>query len=92
MRPFRRSVTSFQGREKAHLSVVNFIACEIIAGFMWKIETNRMGISYEDFMDKLAEINEVVLVRKGNKIYRWTSVSQEIQKLVKPFDIMSLQT
>ena len=80
------------GRVDAYLSVVNFIAYEIIAAVMWKIETERLGIGYDDFMDKLSEISEVVLVRKGNKIYRWTTVSQEIQKLVKPFDIMSLQT
>ena len=43
-------------------------------------------------MDKLSGISEVVLVRKDKRIYRWASVSQEMWKLLKPFDILSLQT
>ena len=80
------------GRVEAYLSVVNFIAYEIMAAIMWKIDFHSMRISYEDLMDKLSGISEVVLVRKSNKIYRWTTVSQEMQKLLKPFDVMSLQT
>ncbi len=79
-------------RVEAYLSVVNFIAYYIIAAVMWKIDTGKIGISYEDLMDKLSEINEVVLVRRGNRMYRWTTVSQEMQRIVKPFGIMSLQT
>ena len=67
---------------EAYLFVVNFIAYEIIAAILWKIETNRMGISYEDLMGKLSGISEVVLIRKGSKIYRWSTVSQEMQKLL----------
>ena len=80
------------GRVDAYLSVVNFIAYEMMAAVMWKIDFHNMRVSYEDLVDKLSGISEVVLVRKGRKIYRWTTVSQEIQKLIKPFDIMSLQT
>ncbi len=80
------------GRVEAYLSVVNFIAYEIMAAVMWKIDFHNMRMSYEDLVDKLSGISEVVLVRKGRQIYRWTAVSQEIQKLIKPFDIMSLQT
>ena len=80
------------GRVEAYLSVVNFIAYEIMAAVMWKIDFHGMRISYEDLMDKLSRISEVVLVRKGKRIYRWTTVSQETQKLLKPFDVMSLQT
>ncbi|MCL6090817.1 MAG: hypothetical protein M1393_07245 [Candidatus Thermoplasmatota archaeon] len=80
------------GRVEAYLSVVNFIAYEIMAAIMWKIDFHSMRISYEDLMDKLSGISEVVLVRKGKRIYRWTTVSQEMQKLLKPFDVMSLQT
>ena len=80
------------GRVEAYLSVVNFIAYEIIAAVIWKIKSSNMGISYEDFMDKLSGISEVVLVRKDKRIYRWTTVSREMQKLLKPFDILSLQT
>ncbi|EQB65826.1 MAG: Transposase [Thermoplasmatales archaeon E-plasma] len=80
------------GRVEAYLSVVNFIAYEIMAAIMWKIDFHSMRISYEDLMDKLSAISEVVLVRKGKRIYRWTTVSQEMQKLLKPFDLMSLQT
>ena len=79
------------GRVEAYLSVINFVAYEIIAAILWKIETNHMEISYEDLMDKLSGISEVVLIRKGSKIYRWTTVSQEMQKLLKPFDVLSLQ-
>ena len=80
------------GRVEAYLSAVNFIAYEIMAAVMWKIDFHNMRMSYEDLVDKLSGISEVVLVRKGRQIYRWTTVSWEIQKLIKPFDIMSLQT
>ena len=80
------------GRVEAYLSAVNFIAYEIMAAVMRKIDYHNMRISYEDLVDKLSGISEVVLVRKGRQIYRWTTVSWEIQKLIKPFDIMSLQT
>ena len=80
------------GRVEAYLSVVNFIACEIIAAVLWKLESINTGIGYEDFMNKLSEISEVVLIRKNKRIYRWTTVSQEMQKLLKPFDAQSLQT
>ena len=80
------------GRVEAYLSVVNFIAYEIIAAIMWKIDFHGMRISYEVLMGKLSGISEVVLVRKGKRIYRWTTVSQEMQKLLKLFDVMSLQT
>ena len=88
------SPVSYQlpGRVEAYLSVVNFIAYEIMAAVMWKINYHNMRISYEDLVGKLSGMSEVVLVRKSRKICRWTTVSQEIQKLIKPFDIMSLQT
>jgi transposase len=56
------------GRVEAYLSVVNFIAYEIMAVIMWKIDSYRTGITYEDLMDKLSGISEVVLVRKGHRI------------------------
>ncbi len=79
------------GSVKAYLSVVNFIAYEIIAAILWKIATNRIEISYEDLRGKLSGISEVVMIRKGSKIYRWTTVSQEMQKLLKPFNVLFLQ-
>lgn len=63
------------GRVEAYLSVVNFIAYEIIAAVIWKIKFSNMGISYEDFMDKLSGMSEVVLVGTDERTYRWTSVS-----------------
>jgi len=33
----------------------------------------------------------LVMVRKSNEIYRWTTVTRETRKILKPFDVMSIQ-
>lgn len=71
--------------------MVHFISYGIIAAVFLKIETNHIEISYEDLMGKSSGISEVVLIRKGRNIYRWTTVSQEMQKLLKSFNVLSPQ-
>lgn len=80
------------GRADAYLSFVSFIAYEFIAAVKWKLDSNRAGITYEDLMNKLSEIQEVVLLSRGSRIFRWTAVPKETEKMVKPFGILSLRT
>jgi transposase len=80
------------GRIEAYLSVVNFISYELIAAILWKIEKYKIGISYEELIEEASKIYEVELTSKDSKIYRWTHISKDIEKMFKPFNIASLQT
>lgn len=80
------------GRVDAYLSVINFIAYELIAAILWKIEKYQIGISYENLIDEASKIYEVEFTSKNSKIHKWTHISKDIEKLFKPFDIISLRT
>lgn len=80
------------GRVEAYLSVVNFIAYELIAGVLWKINKHKLGISYDDFMEEADKLYEVELTSKNSKVYRWTYMSKEIERLFDPYNIISLRT
>jgi len=79
-------------RVEAYLSVVNFIAYELIAAILWKIEKFSIGIGYENLMEKASKIFEVEFTSKGSKLYRWTHISKEDEKLFKPFNILSVRS
>jgi transposase len=79
-------------RVEAYLSVVNFISYELIAAILWKIEKFNIGIGYESLMEKASKIFEVEFTSKGLKIYRWTHISKEDEKLFKPFNILSVRS
>jgi len=79
-------------RVEAYLSVINFIAYELIAAILWKIEKYQIGISYEDLIDEASKIYEVEFTSKNSKIHRWTHISKDIEKMFKPFEIVSLRT
>lgn len=79
------------GRIEAYLSVVNFISYELIAAVLWKIEKHKIGVSYEELIEEASKIYEVELTSKDKKIYRWTHISKDIEKMIKPFNIVSLQ-
>jgi transposase len=78
-------------RVEAYLSVVNFISYELIAAILWKIEKFNLGIGYESLMEKASKIFEVEFSSKDSKIYRWTQISKEDEKLFKPFNILSVR-
>lgn len=80
------------GRVEAYLSVVNFIAYELIAAILWKVEKYQIGISYENLIDEASKIYEVEFTSKNSKIHRWTHISKDIEKMFKPFEILSLRT
>lgn len=80
------------GRVEAYLSVVNFIAYELIAGVLWKLNKNKMDISYDDLMEEADKIYEVELTSKNTKVYRWTHMSKDIERLFSPYNIISLRT
>ena len=80
------------GRVEAYLSVVNFVAYELIAGVLWKIKKHKLDVSYDDLMDEADKIYEVEMTSKGSKVFRWTHMSKDIEKLFKPYNIMSLRT
>jgi transposase len=79
-------------RVEAYLSVVNFISYELIAAILWKIEKFNIGIGYESLMEKASKIFEVEFTSKGSKLYRWTYISKEDEKLFKPFNILSVRS
>lgn len=79
-------------RIEAYLSVVNFISYELIAAILWKIEKFNIGISYETLMEKASKIFEVEFTSKDSKLYRWTHISKEDEKIFKPFNILSVRT
>ena len=79
-------------RVEAYLSVVNFISYELIAAILWKIEKFNIGIGYESLMEKASKIYEIEFTSKGSKLYRWTHISKEDEKLFKPFNILSIRS
>ena len=80
------------GRVEAYLSVVNFIAYELIAAVLWKLKRQKSTIGYESLMEEADKIYEVELISKGRKVYRWTHMTKNIEKLFKPYKIRDLQT
>lgn len=80
------------GRVEAYLSVVNFIAYELIAGVLWKLRNAKCEINFEELMYEADKIYEVEMTSKGKKIYRWTHMTKEVEKLFKPYGINELRT
>jgi len=79
-------------RVEAYLSVVNFISYELIAAILWKIEKSKTGVSYDNLMERASKIFEVEFSSKGSKLYRWTHISKEDEKLFKPFNILAVRS
>ncbi len=79
------------GRVEAYLSVINFISYELIAAVLWKIEKHKIDMSYGDLMECVSKIYEVELISKNSKIYRWNHISKDTEKILKPFNVLSLQ-
>lgn len=80
------------GRVEAYLSVINFISYELIAAILWKIEKHQLSLSYKELIEEASKIHEVEFTSKNTKIYRWTHISKDTEKILKPFNIQSLQT
>ena len=80
------------GRVEVYLSVINFIAYELIAAVLWKIEKYKLDTTYEKLIQEVSKIYEVELTSKKTKIHRWTHVTKEVEKTLKPFNISSLET
>ncbi len=80
------------GRVEAYLSVVSFISYLIISAVIWKMETNKIPLSYRELIEKASKIYEVTMASGTKKIYRWTTIGNEFEKQLKPFNITKLQT
>lgn len=80
------------GRVESYLSVVNFIAYELIAGVLWKLRQYNYEINFEELMHEADKIYEVEMTSKGKKVYRWTHMTKDVEKLFKPYGINELQT
>lgn len=80
------------GRIESYLSVVNFIAYELIAGVLWKLRQYKSEISYEELMHEADKIYEIEMTSKGKKVYRWTHMTKDVEKIFKPYGITKLQT
>jgi transposase len=79
------------GRVEVYLSVINFIAYELIAAVLWKIKKHKIDMSYGDLMECVSKIYEVELISKNSKIYRWNHISKDTEKILKQFNVLSLQ-
>lgn len=79
------------GRIEAYLAVVNFVSYELIAAILWKIRKHKIDISYDDLIEEASKIYEVEFSSKDSKIFRWTHISKDVEKIFKPFNISSLQ-
>lgn len=80
------------GRVEAYLGVINFIAYELIAAILWKIEKHHLNVSYENLMSEASKIYEVEFTSKNRKVYKWTHISKDLEKMFMPFEILSLKT
>jgi hypothetical protein len=80
------------GRVESYLSVVNFIAYELIAGVLWKLRTHNCDIGFEGLIDEAEKIYEVELTSRGKNVYRWTHMTDNTKKMFKPFEINDFQT
>jgi len=80
------------GRVEAYLSVVNFIAYELIAATLWKIREHGLNTSYEDLIEEASKIHEVEFTLKDKKFHRWTHISRNLEKMLEPFKIQTLKT
>jgi hypothetical protein len=56
------------------------------------VKTSKGRRGYESLMEKASKIFEIELTSKGSKLYRWTHISKEDEKLFKPFNILSLRS
>jgi transposase len=80
------------GHVEAYLSVINFLAYELIAAMDWTLKTEGLGVSVEELVERISNIHEVEL-RSGEKIIRrWTHISDEQDTLIKPFGVRALET
>jgi len=80
------------GRVETYLSVVNFIAYELIAAVLWKLREHKYDIGFEELMEEADKIYEVEMTSKGKKIYRWTHMTNNVKTMFKPYRITTLQT
>jgi len=80
------------GRVESYLSVVNFVAYELIAGVLWKLRRFNYEISFDELMHEAEKIYEVEMTSKGKRVYRWTHVTKKVKKMFKPYGIEELQT
>lgn len=78
------------GRVEAYLSVINYLAYLLRAGAAWKIRENELGVSVDELIAHLEEIHEVVVLSGKERIARWTHVSEDARRLMKPFGIERL--
>ncbi len=79
------------GRVEAYLSVVNFIAYELIAAVLWKLRRYGYEIGFEELMNEADKIYEVEMTSKGKKVYRWTHMTNNVKKIFDPYGITTLQ-
>lgn len=81
----------FPGRLKAYLTVVNSIKYRIMAAVMWEIDFHNTRISYEDLVDILYGIRGPSRSKRASEYIGGQMFPGE-HKLIKPFDVVALQT
>jgi len=79
------------GRVEAYLSVVNFLAYEILAGIKWKIRENNIGMSLLELLKEASKIHEVEFIYRNKSEFQWTHMTKKVRNLFKPFAIEGLK-
>ena len=71
-----------------------FTENELTAAISWKIniKKHKLNVSYEEFIEELSKIHEVEFTSKKSKIYGWTYISKDTEKMIKLFKVLDFQT
>jgi len=87
------SPIQYQNRERveAYLTVVCFLAYEVIAGVLWKLLESNLKFGFKELVYKLRKLHEVELVSRKKTIFRWTHLTKKEEKLFAPFGITGLK-
>lgn len=83
----------YQNRERveAYLTVICFLAYEIIAGVLWKLRESNSKLSFRELVYRLRKLHEIELVSKKQTIFRWTHLTKKEEKLFEKFGITDLK-
>jgi hypothetical protein len=49
-------------------------------------------IGFDSLMEEVSKIYEVEMTSKGRKVHRWTHMSNDVEKLFRPYGVLDLKT
>lgn len=79
-------------RVEAYLSVVCYWAYLLRAAASWTLREHNLNISIDELLDELQPLHEVEVKSGKTTVHRWTHVSKDLARLLRPFGIHKLET